>query len=132
MRRKKISQILIFFLVAFSLLFIGTGMLLHNYQLVFENNSDYDVLLHVRYSSAGQDSVYLVKSGNIKIISEIKSLHTQEKNQLYEVFLNDIDKLFLFSEKDSGFVNLRKSKDEWHMMSDKKQKGIRIRFSEKE
>ncbi|MEA3447072.1 MAG: hypothetical protein U9Q98_01290, partial [Bacteroidota bacterium] len=112
MRRKKISQILIFFLVAFSLLFIGTGMLLHNYQLIFENNSDHDVLLHIRYSNAEQDSVYLVKSGNMKLVSEIKSLQKQEQNQLREAFLNDIDKLFLFSEEGSGFVNLKESKDE--------------------
>ncbi len=131
MKRKKISQILLAILVAFSLLFIGTGMLLHNYKLVFKNNSDQDVLLHIRYENATEDSVYLVKSGDVKHVSEIKSLKKQDKNQLQKTFLTHINKIFLFSDDGSGFVNLSKNTDEWYMIRDKKQKTILIPFSEK-
>ncbi|MFW5805824.1 MAG: hypothetical protein ACOCVX_04775 [Bacteroidales bacterium] len=116
--------------MVFSLLFIGTGMFLHKYNLVFENHSDHDVLLQVQFNNAGKDSVYLVKPGHNKVIVETQTLKKKTKNQLCKEFINDLNELNLFFSDGSGFVNLIETKDEWLLISDKKQKKICIVFSD--
>lgn len=130
MKKQKIYRILIFLLVGFSVLFIGTGMLLKKQSLVFKNQSQQTVMLCVGYNDADKDSLYMVKPGEEEIILESSSLRKKNKDALKREFLNNLNKIKLYEESGIDIVNLIENKDEWEIKSDKKQTEIRIEFHE--
>ncbi|MGM0650143.1 MAG: hypothetical protein ACQES1_06500 [Bacteroidota bacterium] len=128
MKKQKIYRILLFVLVGFSILFIGTGMLLKKQSLVFDNQSQQTIMLRVRYNDADKDSLYMVKPGGEKIILESSSIQKKNKDVVEKEFLNNLNKFKLYAESGIDIVNLIESKDEWIIKSDKKHTEIRIEF----
>ncbi|MFO7880874.1 MAG: hypothetical protein ACQES0_02540 [Bacteroidota bacterium] len=130
MKRKKISGIIVFLLISFSLVLIGTGMLLKKEEIVFRNNTERELLLRVKLKSYAEDSVYLVQPGQEVNIAENKHLKKRTENAIKNEFINKLNKFNLCCNQDKGLVNLIQYSDKWIFESDKKTSRLIVEYSD--
>ncbi len=130
MKRKKITTGLVIILIGFSIALIGTGMLLKTEKLVFQNNTERDVLLRVRISGHDMDSVYVVDPHAKQLVFFQKDLKKRDSMVIKKEFLSKLNKISLCCDADTGFVNLMKKNEKWTYQSDKKNSTFFIHFSD--